>query len=113
MKDPFHPLSGKRGEFRVAINLSELGDRAWEILSCSQALGFDTPQFQTYVRHSGAIEVWAVVLQQFHSYDAFTEPVLAEWDEAIAQLHTAIGQDSELKLIVLSNFREYLEQDVA
>jgi hypothetical protein len=113
MNENFNPIKGERGEFRVALNLSELGERAWEILALSQEVGFPAPQFKTHVRYSGAIEVWAVLVQQFHSYDAFTDPILAEWDDVIDRLDRAIGQDSHLKLITLFNFREHLEQDVA
>jgi hypothetical protein len=113
MKELFNPIRGQRGEFRVALNLSELGERAWELLSLAQGLGFETPQFKTYTRASGIVEIWAVLLQQFHSYEAFIEPIVSEWDDAIDQMHQAIGRDSYLHLIVLCNFREYLELEVA
>jgi hypothetical protein len=121
----FHPIRGDRGEFRVCLNLSELGDslrdggaeRAWDILAVSQDLGFEKPQFKTHIRHSGAVEVWAVLLQQFHRYDADTRLVVDLWDEPIDQLRQAIsqregfanGQDNEFSLVVLYNFAEYLE----
>jgi hypothetical protein len=57
VKEQFDPIRGKRGEFRVALNLSELGERAWEILSLAQELGFEQPQFRTHTRHSGYTEV--------------------------------------------------------
>jgi hypothetical protein len=61
----FNPIRGDRGEFRVCLNVSELGDplrggsaeRAWDILAVSQSLGFEKPQFRTHLRHSGAVEV--------------------------------------------------------
>ena len=109
MKDTFNPIRGQRGEFRVGLNLTELGDRAWAVLSRSQELGFEPPQFKTYLRHSEAVEVWAVILQQFHPYDADTRLVVDIWDEPLDQLRQAIGQDSEFSLMVLCNFAEYLE----
>jgi hypothetical protein len=109
MKEQFNPLRGQRGEFRVSLNLTELGDRAWEILSLSQSLGFEKPQFKTCVRHSGATEVWAVILQQLHPYDADTRIVVDAWDDQLDTLRREIGRDNEFSLIVLYNFAEYLE----
>jgi hypothetical protein len=117
MKETFNPIKGKRGEFRIALNLIELGDplrggsaeRAWDILALSQQLGFDKPQFATHVRHSGTVEVWAILLQQFHRYEADTRLIVDEWDEPLDQLRQAIGVDHEFSLIVLCNFAEYLE----
>lgn len=113
MKNQFNPIKGKPGEFRIALNLSELGDRAWEMLARSQALGFEQPQFKTRIRHSGVAEVWAVILEQVHSYDADTRIVVDEWDAPIDSLRQAIGEGNEFNLIMLCNFREYLEADVA
>jgi hypothetical protein len=117
MKETFNPIKGKRGEFRVSLNLTELGDSlrdggaecAWDILALSQQLGFEKPYFATHIRHSGAIEVWAVILQQFHHYDADTRLVVDVWDEPLDQLRQAIGVDNEFNLVVLYNFAEYLE----
>lgn len=112
MKQQFHPLQGKAGEFRVAVNLSELGDRAWEILALSQELGFDTPRFVTHTRHSGFTEVWAILLQQFHRYDADTRVVVDQWDDSIDALRQSIGVGNEFSLVMLCNFQEYLEPAV-
>ena len=109
MKPSFNPIRGDRGEFRVCLNVSELGERAWDILAVSQELGFEKPQFKTHIRQSGTVEVWAVLLQQFHRYDADTRLVVDVWDEPIDQLRQAIGQDNEFSLVVLYNFAEYLE----
>jgi hypothetical protein len=110
MKEKFDPIRGKRGEFRVAIDLTELGDRAWEILSLSQQLGFNTPQFQTHTRHSGAVEVWAIILQQFHPYEADTRHIVEPWDDQLSQLWQACEPDANLKLVILNNFADYLEE---
>ena len=50
MNEQFDPIRGRRGEFRLALNLTELSDRAWELLALSQTLGFETPQFKTCIR---------------------------------------------------------------
>jgi len=109
MKEQFDPIKGQRGEFRVALNLSELGDRAWEILSLSQSLGFPPPQFRSYARLSGVTEFWAVILQQFHRYDVDPRTVVEPWDDQMRQLWQEIGEDAHLKIVILHNFAEYLE----
>lgn len=109
MKNNFNPIRGKRGEFRIAVNLSELGDRAWSILNFSQDLGFEKPKFETCVRASGAVEVWAILLQQFHPYEADTRFVVDVWDDKIDQLRSAIGEGHQFNLLMLCNFAEYLE----
>ena len=112
MKESFNPIKGKAGEFRIALNLTDLGDQAWEILSLSQQLGFQMPQFVTHTRHSGAVEVWGVILQQFHSYDINTNAVVDIWDTQIDELRKAIGPDHEFSLVMLCNFADYLEEAV-
>lgn len=109
MKETFHPIQGKRGEFRVALDLTELGDRAWEILALSQELGFEKPRFETHVRHSGAVEVWAIVLQQFHEYNSDPMVVVEPWDDQTSQLWQACEPDASLKLVILHNFADFLE----
>ena len=110
MKETFHPIQGKRGEFRVAVDLTELGDHAWEILSLSQELGFDKPRFQTHIRQSGAVEVWAIILQQFHSYEADARHVVEPWDDQLSRISQACEPDANLKLVILHNFADYLEE---
>jgi hypothetical protein len=108
-KTPFEPLRGKPGEFRVALNISEMGDRAFDVLALSQELGFDKPQFTAHIRRSGVVEVWAVLLQQFHDYHANSSAIVDPWDEPIDALRNAIGDDHHFNLITLFNFSEYLE----
>ena len=110
MKETFHPIQGKRGEFRVAIDLTELGDHAWEILSLSQELGFDRPRFQTHIRQSGAVEVWAIILQQFHPYEVDARHIVEPWDDQLYQISQACEPDANLKLVILHNFADYLEE---
>lgn len=109
MNEQFDPIRGRRGEFRLSLNLSEMGDRAWELLALSQALGFETPQFKTRVRPSGVAELWAVILQQFHPYDADSSVVVDQWDDAIDKLRTAIGDSHHFDLIMLCNLQAHLE----
>jgi hypothetical protein len=103
MKQHFNPIRGRQGEFRVALNLSELGERAWELLSFSQQLGFEKPQFAT-----DQAQVWAIILQQFERYDADLMMVVDPWDEQLYQLQQAVGEDST-SLVILHNFAAYLE----
>ncbi len=110
MKETFHPIQGKRGEFRVALDLTELGDHGWDVLSLSQELGFDKPQFQAHVRPSGAVEVWAIILQQFHPYEADTRHIVEPWDDQLSRLSQACEPDANLKLVILHNFADYLEE---
>lgn len=109
MKEEFDPIRGRRGEFRLSLNLSELGDRAWELLALSQTLGFETPQFKTLIRPSGVVEVWAVILQQLHRYDADSSVVVDQWDDQIDALRTVIGESHHFNLIMLCNLEAYLE----
>ena len=109
MNEQFDPIRGRRGEFRLALNLTELSDRAWELLALSQTLGFETPQFKTCIRPSGVVEVWAVILQQIHRYDADSSVVVDPWDEQIDQLRTVIGDSHHFDLIMLCNLQAHLE----
>jgi hypothetical protein len=102
MKGSFDPIRGERGEFRVALNLTALGARAWEVLSLSQQLNFEQPHF---VSHKD--EVWAIVLQQFHRYDADPLTVVDPWDEQMHDLWQAVGEDPLSKLMIIHNFEAY------
>jgi hypothetical protein len=106
-KGDFNPLQSQPGEFRVALHLSELGERAWEVLELSQQLGFEKPKFKTYVRQTGAVEVWAIVLQQFHRFDADPELVVDPWDQRLEQLWQACEPDAELKLVITTNLEAF------
>ena len=106
MKGSFDPLRTQQGEFRVALHLSELGDRAWEVLILAQALGFEVPKFETFIRQSGAVEVWAVVLQQFHRYDADPRLIVDPCDEQMELLWQACQPDAELKMVISANLEQ-------
>lgn len=101
-KTEFDPIRGRQGEFRIALNLTMLGDRAWDILSLSQTLGFDQPQFK---QSKG--EVWAIILQQFHSYHADPLTVVEPWDEQMHELWQAVGDEPLSKLMIIHNFEAY------
>jgi hypothetical protein len=109
MKQQFDPLRGRRGEFRLTLNLTELGERAWDLLALSQKLGFETPQFRTCIRPSGVVEVWAVILEQVHCYDADPSVVVDCWDDQIDCLRDAIGESHHFDLVMLCNLEAYLE----
>ncbi|MBW4475232.1 MAG: hypothetical protein KME45_33380 [Stenomitos rutilans HA7619-LM2] len=106
MKHDFHPLKTEAGEFRVALNLTALGDRAWEVLSLSQQLGFEAPQFKTYVDGVGSPETWAVILQQSYRYDADPRLVVDPWDEQLHELWQACEPDACLKVQIAANLEE-------
>lgn len=108
MKTTFNPIRTTPGLFRVALNISELGDRAWEILALSQTLGFDPPKFETHVRPSEIVEIWAVVLEQIHSFDADPMTVIDPWDEQMWELSQACGDDPHTKMMITNNLRECL-----
>lgn len=106
MKENFNPLKTERGEFRVALNVTALSDRAWEVLSLSQQLGFEVPQFKSYTDRTGYTEVWAVILQQEHRYDADPRIVVDSWDDQLHELWQACEPDAELKMSISSNLEE-------
>ncbi|WNZ25389.1 hypothetical protein HJG54_22740 [Leptolyngbya sp. NK1-12] len=102
----FNPLRTEPGEFRVALLVSELGDKALEILKLAESLGFANPKFVTYTRLSGVVEVWAILLQQFHRYDADPSLVVDVWDEQLEQLWQACEPAAHTKLLIASNLQD-------
>ncbi|GEM_PF-925460 len=102
----FNPLKTEMGEFRVALNLTALGDQAWDILSLSQQLGFAAPQFRTAVDGTGFPETWAVILQQTHRYDADPRLVVDTWDDQLHELWQACEPDAYLKVQIAANLEE-------
>jgi hypothetical protein len=109
-KEIFDPIRGKLGEFRVALNLSELGDRAWELLSLAQGLEFESPRFVIDPKRQ---EIWAIILQQFHRYDADPMVVVEPWDVQLKELWDAVGENAMHKLMIVHNFEAYLEPQKA
>jgi hypothetical protein len=104
MKEVFNPIRAQRGEFRVALNLTELGEQAWDVLSRSQQLGFAQPQFASHKN-----TVWAIILQQFHRYDADPSTVVDPWDQQLYELWQTVGENETDKLVILHNFAAYFE----
>ncbi|MCU0548420.1 MAG: hypothetical protein MUC48_03645 [Leptolyngbya sp. Prado105] len=103
MSERFDSLRTQPGEFRVALCLTQLGDRAFETLKLSESLGFDAPKFTSDA--TGA--VWAIVLQQFHAYEADPMVVVDPWDDQLSQLWQACEPDAELAIVISHNFEAY------
>ena len=103
MKPPFDPLRSQPGEFRVAVCLTDLGTRAFEVLKLTETLGFEPPQFVT----DAVGHVWALVLQQWHSYDADPRVIVEPWDTQMQALWSACEPDAELKVLIHHNFEAY------
>ncbi|MBW4619536.1 MAG: hypothetical protein KME17_09275 [Cyanosarcina radialis HA8281-LM2] len=103
MKHLFEPLRSQPGEFRVALCLSQLGESAFEVLKLAESLGFDSPKSIG----DSAGEVWAIVLQQFHGYEADPRVVVDPWDERLSEMWQACEPDAELKLLISHNFEAY------
>ncbi len=103
MKGDFNPLRTERGEFRVALNLTALGDKSWEVLTQSQQLGFEAPRFRAHVDGTGTVETWAIILQQSHRYDADPRIVVDSWDDRLHELWQACEPDAELKMTISAN----------
>lgn len=108
MSEQFNPLRTQPGEFRVAICLTQLEDRAFEVLKRSESLGFDVPRCTS----DAAGAVWAIVLQQFHAYEADPMVVVDPWDEQLSQLWQACEPDAELAIVISHNLEAY-QFDVA
>jgi hypothetical protein len=103
MKNTFDPLKTKRGTFRVALNLTALGERAWEVLQKSQELEFDMPRFETFQDGTGFIESWAVILEEHHRFDADPRLVVDARDEQLHELWQLCEPDAELKMFINTN----------
>lgn len=103
MSERFDPLKSQGGEFRVALCVSQLGDRAFEVLKLAESLGFNAPKFT-----SDAVgDVWAIVLQQFHAYDADPMVIVDPWDDQLSELWQACEPDAELVIVISHQFEAY------
>lgn len=93
----FNPIRVDKGEFRISLNLTALGDSAWDVLSQAQAIGFPKPAFQSF-QSGNSSEVWAVLVQESGSYDHDSvESLLARWEPMLDQLD--LGDRNETLLI--------------
>lgn len=106
MKSQFEPLRSQPGEFRVAVCLTDLEERAFEVLKLAEALGFESPKFVT--DRDG--DVWAIVLNQFHSYHADPQAVVEPWDSQMHELWQACEPQAELKMIISHNLEAYVSE---
>lgn len=103
MSERFDPLKSQAGEFRVALCVSQLGDRALEVLKLAESLGFDTPKFTS----DAMGDVWAIVLQQFHAYDADPMVIVDPWDDQLSELWQACEPNAELVIVISHQFEVY------
>jgi hypothetical protein len=81
----FNPIKLEKGEFRVCLNLTSLGEQAWDALDRAKQLGFPKPRFQGYQRGEVS-ETWAILVQEFHDPTAALETVLSPWNDRLDQL---------------------------
>ena len=103
MSEQFNPLKSQAGEFRVALCLTQLGDRAFEVLKLTEFLGFDAPKFTS----DAAGDIWAIVLQQFHAYEADPRVIIDPWDDQLSDLWQACEPDAELAVVISHKFEAY------
>lgn len=111
--DNYTPIRGQKGEFRISLNLSPYEGQAWLLLKFCESLGFNNIQFKTNIRPSGQVEIWVILLQEFHDFGASADFVVAKWEYAIDTLRDLLGPDYYLNFYVLLNFAEYLEPAIA
>jgi len=103
MKPKFDPLRSQAGEFRVAVCLTDLQERAFEVLKLAEELGFEPPKFVS----DQAGHVWAIILEQFHTYDSDPQVVVEPWDSQMHDLWLACEPNAELKMLIHHNFEAY------
>jgi len=101
----FNPLRVDKGEFRISLNLTALGDSAWDILSQAQAIGFPKPTFQSF-QSGESSQVWAVIVQESGRYDHDSlESLLERWEPLIDRLD--LGDRNET-LLIAGRFKQDL-----
>jgi hypothetical protein len=93
----FNPIRVDKGEFRISINLTALGDRAVDVLSRVKEVGFPKPMLQIF-QGVGSAQIWAVIVQESGSYELDDiESLLERWEPMISQLD--LGDRNETMLI--------------
>jgi hypothetical protein len=97
----FEPLRSLPGELRVALCLTDLEEKSLDILKLADSLGFESPQFMS----DEIGKVWAIILQQFHSYEDDPQIVVNEWDDQIRQIWEACEPRAHMKIMINSNFK--------
>ncbi|OLP17450.1 hypothetical protein BST81_16810 [Leptolyngbya sp. 'hensonii'] len=99
----FNPIRLEEGQFRIALDLTSLGEQAWEVLKTAEHLGFPSPRFR-----QGEKFMWAVLVEEQHDFTTdCIEDVLAEWDEKVDQLRDSMGE-LENNLLVAGRFKRDL-----
>lgn len=109
---PFEINRVQKGEYRIYLNLTLLGDKAFEILQLAASLGFDKPEFVTDPTYSGGAldgHVFAILFREFHQYEDDPDILFAHLDEKQYQLWEACEPDACLKLTISSRFAKRLE----
>ncbi len=94
----FNPIKLEKGEFRVCLNLTALGERAWDALDIAKQLGFPKPRFHGYQRGAVA-ESWAVLIQEFHSPAEPFEAALMPWNDLLDDLAATLSDPNHELLV--------------
>ncbi|MCY7285050.1 MAG: hypothetical protein LH679_16845 [Cyanobacteria bacterium CAN_BIN43] len=102
-KTTFNPLRSVPGEFRVALCLTNLGEKALDVLKLAESLEFEAPKFTS----DSSGNVWAIVLQQFHRYDSDPMVVVEPWDQQMSELWQACEPDAGANILISNNFEAY------
>jgi hypothetical protein len=97
----FEPLRSLPGELRVALCLTDLEGKSLEILKLADSLGFESPKFVS----DASGKVWAIILQQFHSYEDDPQIVVNAWDDQMRKIWEACEPQAHMKLLITTNFR--------
>jgi hypothetical protein len=101
----FNPILLERGQLRVALNLTVLGEKAWDALTLASRLGLPQPQFRAFMSDKGS-EVWAVLIDETHSYDADRDTIMEPWESAVDALTEALEPASYLKIMVAHRLKQ-------
>lgn len=109
---PFEINRTQKGEYRIYLDLTKLGDKAFEVLQLAASLGFDKPEFVTDPTYSGGDldgHVFAILFREFHSYEADPEVLFEYLEDKKIDLWEACEPDAHLKFHVSYRFAKRLE----
>jgi hypothetical protein len=99
----FNPLRIAKGEFCISLNLTALGDAAWDVLAQAKAIGFPKPTFQSFQSSEGA-QVWAVLVEEHRDFERDSIAVLLErWEPMLDQLDLG---DRNVTLLIVGRFKQ-------
>lgn len=112
---PFQVNRIQEGEYRIYLDLTNLGDKAFEVLQLAATLGFDKPEFVTDTTHTGGLHghVFAVLLREFHSSENDPGALYDHLEEQKYELWEACEPEAELKFHVSYRFKRCLEEVAA